>query len=344
MRTTLAEIAAIVGGDLVGDGTVIIERVASLEDADGVSVSFLSRVRQAGRLKETRAAAAIVPHTLATAPLPIIRVRSPERAVAALLTVCLPPTPPAPPGIHPTAVISPSAVLSDDVAIGPYVVIGDRATLGSGVAIGAGTFIGADCRIDAHTWLFPRVTLYDGVCLGKWVIVHSGAVIGSDGFGYTTGEHGAVKIPQVGDVVIGNLVEIGANTTIDRATLGSTRIGDGTKIDNLVQIGHNVVIGAHVTICAQTGIAGSTVIEDGVVIAGQAGLKDHITVGAGAKIGGQAGVTKSVPPRIAVSGYPARPHEQARRIEAALVRLPGVLQRLRALERRLEPPENDGQP
>jgi UDP-3-O-[3-hydroxymyristoyl] glucosamine N-acyltransferase len=336
MRHTLADIARLIQGELVGDGARIIERVAPLDEADDTSISFLARSRYAHRLNTTRAAAVIVPQSVTEAPMPIIRVRSPERSLVTLLSACMPPRPPAQTGIHPTASISPTASLGSRVAIGPFVVVGDQTIVEEGTHIGAGTYIGAHCRIGRDTWLYPRVTLYDQVTLGSSVIVHSGAVIGSDGFGYTPGEQGAIKIPQIGGVVIGDEVEIGANTTIDRATLGATRIGKGTKIDNLVQIGHNVVIGEYVIICAQAGIAGSTVVGDGALIAGQAGLADHIHVGAGAKIGGQAGVTKSVPPQATVSGYPARPHQQARRIEAATGQLPALVQRVRDLERRLE--------
>ena len=222
------------------------------------------------------------------------------------------------------------------MSIGPYTTVGKRACIGTNVAIGA------RCRIGEGTWIFANATLYDLVSLGKGVIVHGGVVIGSDGFGYFQGDGGAIKVPQVGGVEIGDDVEIGANSTIDRATMGMTRIGRGTKIDNLVQIGHNVVIGDHVTICAQVGIAGSTVVESGTLIGGQAGLSDHIHVGAGSRIGGQAGVTKSIPSGSTVSGYPARPHNQARRIEAAIKRLPDLLQQIQTLETRVKALENPG--
>lgn len=336
MRHTLAEIAALIHGELIGDGERIVERVAPLNEADGSALTFLSSSVSVRRLADSRAGVVIVPLTITSAPVPIIRVHSPEKALATLLKTVFPALPPAPRGIDATAIISPSARIAEDASIGPFVVVGDETVVGAAACLGAGTTVGANCHIGPQTWLYPRVTLYNAVIVGARCVIHSGAVIGADGFGYATGTEGAVKIPQVGCVELADDVEIGANTTIDRATLGATRIGTGTKIDNQVQIGHNVTVGKHVMICAQVGIAGSAVIGDGVVIAGQAGVKDHITIGSGVKIGGQAGVTKSVPPETNVSGYPARQHDDARRIEAALSRLPALLQRVRDLERRLE--------
>lgn len=336
MRQTLAEIAALIHGELIGDGERIVERIAPLSEADGSALTFLSGTVSARLLTDSRAGVVLVPLTITAAPVPIIRVDSPEKALAWLLNTFFPAPPPSTPGIDATAIISPSAKIAKDASIGPYVVVGDGTVIGPAACLGAGTIVGANCHIGPQAWLYPRVTLYNAVIVGARCVIHSGAVIGSDGFGYTPGRDGAIKIPQVGCVELGDDVEIGANTTIDRATLGATRIGNGTKIDNLVQIGHNVTVGKHVMICAQVGIAGSAVIGDGVVIAGQAGVKDHISIGPGVKIGGQAGVTKSVPPQTNVSGYPARQHDQARRIDAALSRLPKLLQRVRDLERRLE--------
>lgn len=336
MRTTISEIASLVEGDVVGDESKVVEGIASLDEADASSVSFLINARQADRLTSISAAAVIVPLEIRQAPVPIIRVSSPGHALVTLLSKYMPVPPPTDAGIHPTASIDPTAEVPETASIGAHVTIGPDSVIQDGVSIGAGCTVGASCRIGVGSWLYANATLYNNVKIGKHVIIHSGAVIGSDGFGYVPGDEGAVKIPQVGGVEVGDQVEIGANTTIDRATMGTTRIGHGSKIDNLVQIGHNVNIGNHVTICAQVGIAGSTVIEDGALIAGQAGLSDHIRIGAGARIGGQAGVTKSIPAGATVSGYPARPHSKARRIEASLNRLPDLLQRLNDLEQRLD--------
>lgn len=336
MGQTLADITAMLDGELVGDGTIVIERVAPLDEAAPDAITFLSDARKSRQLAATRAAAAIVPLPITHAPLPIVRVKSPEHALVILLSSWYPPPGPASEGLHPTASLASSVHLGAQVSLGPYTVIGDETIVNDTVRIGAGTVIGRGCRVGTGTLIYPRVTIYDGVIIGARVIIHSGAVIGSDGFGYVRNGRQAVKVPQVGGVVIGDDVEIGANTTIDRATLGTTRIGRGTKIDNLVQIGHNVVIGEDVTICAQVGIAGSTTVADGTVIGGQAGLADHIAVGENARIGGQSGVTKSVPRNTTVSGYPARPHQQARRVEAYISRLPEWAQRLEAIERQLK--------
>lgn len=336
MRYTLAEIATLIDGELLGDGTRVIEQVAPIDEAGPTALAFLLNAKYGVHLKHTRAGAVVVPISVRQASVPLIRVTSPEKALITVLATCFPVTPPVESGIHPTAVIGENVTLGPHAAVGPFVTIGRGTTLEEGVRIGAGSIIGSHCHIGSNTWLYPRVTLYDRVCLGASVVVHSGVVIGSDGFGYVRDGRVAVKIPQIGVVRIGDEVEIGANTTIDRATLGATRIGHRTKIDNLVQIGHNVVIGDDVTICAQVGIAGSTTIKDGTVIAGQAGLADHITVGEAVKIGGQAGVTKSVPPHTAVSGYPARPHQDARRIEAHVGRLPELARQVQAMQRRLE--------
>ena len=336
MRQRLADIATQVEGELVGDGSCIIEGVAPLDEAAEGSISVLINARQSRRLASTGATAVIVSREIAQAPVPIIRVASPEVALVTLLSTYFAGHRPAEDGIHASARIHPTADVDEEADVGPHASIGPHTWVGRNARIGAGVAIGAHCRIGAGTWIFANTTLYDRVSLGEGVIIHSGAVIGSDGFGYFQGSGGARKIPQVGGVEIGDEVEIGANTTIDRATMGMTRIGRGTKIDNLVQIGHNVVIGDHVTICAQVGIAGSTVVETGSLIGGQAGLSDHIKVGAGSRIGGQAGVTKSVPAGSTVSGYPARPHNQARRIEAAIKRLPDLLQQIQTLEARIK--------
>lgn len=336
MRQRLADIATQVEGELVGDGSCIIEGVAPLDEAAEGSISVLINARQSRRLESTGATAVIVSREIAQAPVPIIRVASPEVALVTLLSTYFAGHRPAEDGIHASARIHPTADVDEEADVGPHASIGPHTWVGRNARIGAGVAIGAHCRIGAGTWIFANTTLYDRVSLGEGVIIHSGAVIGSDGFGYFEGSGGARKIPQVGGVEIGDEVEIGANTTIDRATMGMTRIGRGTKIDNLVQIGHNVVIGDHVTICAQVGIAGSTVVETGSLIGGQAGLSDHIKVGAGSRIGGQAGVTKSIPAGSTVSGYPARPHNQARRIEAAIKRLPDLLQQIQTLEARIK--------
>ncbi|MBI2563793.1 MAG: UDP-3-O-(3-hydroxymyristoyl)glucosamine N-acyltransferase [candidate division NC10 bacterium] len=240
-----------------------------------------------------------------------------------------------PPGIHPTAVVAADARVAPSASVGPLTVVGSGAEVGTDtileaqVAVGAGVRIGRGCRI------FPQVTLRDGVVLGDRVTVHSGAVIGADGFGYARDGHRYVKIPQIGRVVIEDEVEIGANVTIDRATLGETRIGRGTKIDNLVQIGHNVRVGADTVIVAQVGISGSTRIGSRVTLAGQVGVVDHVDIGDDVIVGAQAGVTKDIPAGSVVLGSPAIPHGEFKRQLAVAARLPEMRKILRALEERL---------
>jgi UDP-3-O-[3-hydroxymyristoyl] glucosamine N-acyltransferase len=254
---------------------------------------------------------------------PHVIVKNPQLAFAKILEViekdrskdCVP-------GIHSTAIIAPTATLGKDVSIGPYVVIEAGAAIGDRTRVDAHTYIGSRTVIGNDCLVYPRVTIRENVVIGNRVIVHSGTVIGSDGFGFAAGETGPYKIPQIGSVELGDDVEIGANVTIDRATTGRTKIGRGTKIDNLVQIAHNVQIGEHCIIVAQVGISGSTHFGNFVTIGGQAGTVGHITVGDGATIAARSGVIGDIAPRETVSGYPARPHREAMKLQALIHRLP----------------------
>jgi UDP-3-O-[3-hydroxymyristoyl] glucosamine N-acyltransferase len=241
------------------------------------------------------------------------------------------------PGIHPTAVIGRGARIGAGVRLDEYVVIGEGASIGEGTWIGAHSSVGARATIGVKSRLFPDVTVYADSSIGERVILHSGVRIGSDGFGYVFRDGRHEKIPHVGRCIIGDDVEIGANTTIDRGSIDDTLIGSGTKIDNLVQVGHNVRIGRLCMIMAQVGIAGSARIGDGVVIAGQAGLGGHISIGDRARIGGQSGVFGDVPAGQEWSGYPARPHRESLRASAALVKLAGMMKRLEALLEQKDP-------
>jgi UDP-3-O-[3-hydroxymyristoyl] glucosamine N-acyltransferase len=217
--------------------------------------------------------------------------------------------------------------------VGAYAVIGDGTVVGARVRIGAHVVIGRGCVVDADAVIHPQATLYDGVSVGERSIVHSGARLGADGFGYVPEGGGLRKVPQVGSCRLEADVEVGANTTIDRGSIGDTVIGRGSKIDNLVQIGHNCRLGRSVIVVSQAGISGSTRIGDGAVLGGQSGFQGHIEVGAGARVGAQAGVTASVAPGETVSGYPARPHREAMRAQAAVFRLPELLKRVKSIER-----------
>ena len=239
-------------------------------------------------------------------------------------------------GVHDTAIVGEKVVLGKDVSIGPYVVVGDDTRIGDRTALHAGVQVGRNCKIGEDTVIYPNVALYRNTEVGNRVILHAGAVIGSDGFGFALEDGRYYRIPHVGRVVIENDVEIGANTTIDRAAMGVTRIGRGTKIDNLVQIAHNVVIGENCGIAAQVGIAGSTRIGNGVEIGGQAGFVGHIEIGDGSKIGAQAGVTKSFPAGSVITGYPARDLREMKRIEASETRLPELIRIVREQQKRIE--------
>lgn len=332
---TIAEVARIAEGELErGDGARTVRGVAPLDEARAHHVSFVAEARyhpyiqasQAGALLVARGARVEVPGEMA-----LIRVDDPRRALTRVLPALYPAPAPAP-GIHPTAVVGAGAEIAPSASIGPYAVVGDGTRVGERARIGAHVVVGARCDVGPDAVLHPQVTVYDGVSVGARSIVHSGARLGADGFGFVPEGGGLVKVPQVGGCVIGDDVEIGANTTIDRGSIGDTVVGRGTKIDNLVQIGHNCRIGRSVIIVSQVGISGSTKVGDGAVLGGQAGIQGHIEIGAGARIGAQAGVTASVPGGITVSGYPARPHREALRAQAALFGLPKLVERLKALE------------
>ncbi|HLM67427.1 MAG TPA: UDP-3-O-(3-hydroxymyristoyl)glucosamine N-acyltransferase [Longimicrobium sp.] len=333
---TIAEVARIAEGELErGDGERTVRGMAPLDEAQAHHLSFVAEARYHPLVQASRAGALLVARG-ADVELPagmaVIRVDDPRRAVARVLPALYPAAAPAP-GIHPTAVVGAGAEIAPSASVGPYAVVGEGTRVGERARIGAHVVVGAGCEVGEDAILHPQVTLYDGVAVGARSIVHSGARLGSDGFGFVPERGGLVKVPQVGGCVIGEDVEIGANTTIDRGSIGDTVVGRGTKIDNLVQIGHNCRIGRSVIIVSQVGISGSTRVGDGAVLGGQAGVQGHIEIGAGARIGAQAGVTASVPAGVTVSGYPARPHREALRVQAAVFGLPRLMERLKAVEK-----------
>lgn len=238
-------------------------------------------------------------------------------------------------GIHPTARIDPTAQVGDDVSLGPGCLVEAAVRIGAGSILQAGVVVGRGSKIGQHCQIGSHVVIASDVQIGNEVIIQAGSVIGSDGFGYVRDGDVSYKIPHIGTVVLEDRVEIGANCTIDRATFGETRIRQGAKLDNLIHVAHNVEIGENTVIAAQTGISGSTKIGRNVIIAGQVGFVGHIEIGERAVFGAQAGVTKSIPPGMTVSGYPAKPHAQAKREEAALRRAPDMVKRLRKLEQRV---------
>lgn len=332
-----SDIAALVDGRLEGRDDPDLTGVAPLDRAGPSELSLLAHPRYAVYLARTRAGAVLVDESLAdrlAAGAPAIVVRNVHSALARLLPELYPEVKP-PPGVHPTAVVAPDAQLGADVTVGPFAVVGAGAEIGAGVRIGAHTVIGERCVVGAAAVLHPHVTLYPGVRLGDRSIVHSGTRLGVDGFGYAWDGSGHRKVPQVGGCVIGADVEIGANVTIDRGSIGATEVGDGVKIDNLVHLGHNVRVGPHSIVVAQVGVAGSTTIGTGVTVGGQAGIGGHVTIGDRATVAGQAGVFGDLEGGAVYSGYPARPHREALRAQAAVARLPKLIERIRALERAL---------
>jgi UDP-3-O-[3-hydroxymyristoyl] glucosamine N-acyltransferase len=331
----LSELAARLECRLEGDGDVQISRVAGIEDAGPGDVTFFVNSKYAPHLRRTAASAVILGETAERAPCAMLRAAHPylafARAVDLFADTYRPPA-----GIHRLAEVAATAVVSADASVGPFVVVEDGARVGARtvlhphVSIGRGAQVGDDCVVHS------RVSVRERVRIGNRVVLQDGAVIGSDGFGFARGPGGAHhKIPQVGGVVIDDDVEIGANATIDRPAVGETRIGAGTKIDNLVHIAHGVTIGRQVLLAAQVGIAGSTTIEDGVTLAGQVGVSGHITVGKGTVATAQSGVPNSVEPGSFISGYPAIANRDWLRSSAVFRRLPALRRAISALDARL---------
>jgi len=341
---TLSELAAELQGQVVGDGSIVIRGVAGIREAQAGDITFIANARYDAYLQETRAAAVICGREPRTPVVPLLVVENPYLAFQRVVRIFRPDTHRPAPGVHPTAVVAADAVVAATASIGAHCVVEPGARIGDRVVLSAGCYVGHDARIGDDTYLYPRVVVRDDCQIGARCLLHPGVVVGGDGFGFAFDAGRYHKVPQVGNVEIGDDVEIGANTTIDRATTHSTKIGDGTKIDNLVQIGHNVEVGRHCIIVAQSGISGSTVLEDYVTVGGQAGLAGHIHVGRGATIGGQSGVSKSVAPGTTVTGYPAISHNIWKRLHALMQKLPLLFQRTKELEDRVGEMERQREP
>jgi UDP-3-O-[3-hydroxymyristoyl] glucosamine N-acyltransferase len=337
-KMNLGEVARYLNGELSGDATIRITGVAAIEDAQAGDLTFLVNPKYIPFLRTTSASAVIVGQKteIPKTTIPLIKHLNPYMAFARALELFKGVCPDYPQGIHPTSVLGKDLVVESGVHIGPHVVVEDGTKIGQNSTILAGCFIGADSEIGEKSLIYPNVTIRENVRIGKKVIIHSGAVIGSDGFGFAREGIKHYKIPQVGGVVIEDDVEIGANVTVDRATLGMTRIGRGTKIDNLVQIAHNVNIGENCIIAGQVGISGSTQIGDGSMIGGQVGMVGHIKIGKRVIVGAQSGVTKDVPEGTTIFGYPAREIHKTKRIEAHLSRLDLYVERLKEVEQTLK--------
>jgi len=335
---TAAEVAVLVEGTLIGDGQVALSAVAPLDRAGPTELSFLAAGKYLPYFHGSRAGAVLCAREHQAEPGPATRivVPDPHRAMSRVVRALFP-EPPRPAGIEPTAAVARGATLGQDVYLGPHAVVEAGARLGDRVVIHAGVVVGAGAEIGEDSTLYPHVVLYPRAVVGRRVILHAGVRIGSDGFGYVPGPEGRgghEKTPHHGRCVIGDDVEIGANSTVDRGSVDDTVIGEGTKIDNLVHVGHNVRIGKRCLIMAQVGLAGSTRIEDDVILAGQAGLGGHLTVGAGARVGAQSGVIGDVEPGVTVSGYPARRHKDVMRAASALHRLAKIVDELEELVER----------
>lgn len=326
MRVTVSEIAALVGGALEGDGSRVIEGAAGLEEATERDLTFLANPKYTKALTVTRAGAVLVGNAVRVDGRPAIRVAHPQWAFAQVLGMLANEKPRHPDGLHPSAVIAPTASLGVGVSVGAGSVIEAGAAIGAGTVVYPQCYVGRATTIGCDCVLYPQVVIREEVTLGDRVIVHSGAVIGADGFGFAERDGQHQKIPQLGTVVIGDDVEIGANVTVDRATTGSTVVGKGTKVDNLVQIAHNVKIGEHCVIVAQAGISGSTQLGHHVTLAGQVGLTGHLRIGDRVIVAAQSGVMHDLPAGATVFGSPARPHAEAMKIQALLGKLPALYQ------------------
>lgn len=333
MTRTAGELARYLSAPLHGDPAVPLSGVANPGSARADDLIYVDSPRHLERAANSAAICLLVRPDRRVAGRTVIEVNNPKLAFAKA-AAWLVPKPAASGRIHPTAIVPSTAVLASGVSLGPYVVVEDDVQIGAGTIIDAFCFLGRGSRVGEHCHFHPRVTLYAGSRLGNNVEIHSGVVIGGDGFGYVSGEGRHWKFPQIGSIEIGNDVEIGCNTTIDRGSLDQTRIGNGVKIDNLVQIGHNVEIGDHSVIVAQTGISGSSILGKNVAVGGQAGIGDHARIEDEAMVGGQAGVLvgKTIRRGQVVWGTPARPLAKFKEQFAWLARLPELGERIRKLE------------
>ncbi|MEW6659277.1 MAG: UDP-3-O-(3-hydroxymyristoyl)glucosamine N-acyltransferase [Thermodesulfobacteriota bacterium] len=334
MERTLGELAALLGGKLQGPEGLVIQGIAAIDRATPRDITFITQKRYARLAAQSRAAAFIVGPDQADLARPLIIVPHPYLAYAQAAALFAPPRSRWP-GVSPLAFLGERVEIGQEVSISPLACIGNDVRLGDRVTIMPGCVLGDQVQIGADTLLYPNVTILERCTLGQRVIVHSGTVIGADGFGFVPGKEGHQKIPQLGTVVIEDDVEIGANCTIDRGALGETRVERGVKMDNLVHLAHNVTVGEHSLLVAQVGVAGSSKLGKGVALGGQAGILGHIELGDGVQVAAQSGVPHSLPAGLTVSGSPARPHQENLRITSHLAKLPEIYRRLKELEKRV---------
>jgi UDP-3-O-[3-hydroxymyristoyl] glucosamine N-acyltransferase len=334
-NVTAAEIAKHIQGKVIGDASIPLTGFAPADSAKPGDLTFAENEDYFARADKSAASAILVDGDFVSSSKVLIRVAKARVAFAKVLPIFFPPTP-FKPGIHPSAIVAETAQIDPSAYVGPHCVVGDRVRIGPRCVIEAGNFVGDDCVIGETVRLFPNVVVYPRTQIGNRVLIHAGTVVGSDGFGYVFDQGAHQKVPQIGNVVIDDDVEIGANVTIDRGALGSTVIGRGTKIDNLVQIAHNVVIGEHCILVSQVGIAGSTKLGNYVTLAGQVGLAGHLKIGNQVTVAAQSGVMNDIPDREKWFGSPAIQDRQMKRIYIGMQRLPELLQRVNQLEKRLK--------
>lgn len=335
MQKNVGEIATFLGGELIGDPHLVIRGLSGIKEAQPGDLTFVANPKYFPLVEKTQATAIICPLTMSAEGRVLIRVENPSLAFAKAAEIFLGEPVPLFQGIHATAIIDKQAKLGKGVAVGPYAVVAKGAQIGDRTMIGSNAYIGYDVTLGEDCLIYPNVVIRERSLLGNRVVVHSGTVIGADGFGYVNVDGKHQKIPQVGIVEIQDDVEIGANVTIDRARFDKTMIGAGTKIDNLVQIAHNVRVGKNCIIISQAGISGSTVLEDNVILTGQVGLAGHLTIGAGAVVAAKSGVSNSIPPGEVYWGYPAKPQQEARRVNACVQRLPHYVQIILDLKKKV---------
>ncbi|HKX62856.1 MAG TPA: UDP-3-O-(3-hydroxymyristoyl)glucosamine N-acyltransferase [Verrucomicrobiae bacterium] len=338
---TAADVAKHVGGEVMGDGSVALSAFAPADSARAGDLTFAENENYFARAEKSAASAILVATSVSSSSKTLIRVANPRVAFAKVLPLFFP-EPFFAPGVHPSAQISSQARIDPTAHIGAFCIVADGVQIGPRTVLEGGNHLGADCVVGEDSHLFPNVVLYARSQVGNRVRIHSGTVVGSDGFGYVFDQGRHLKVPQIGNVIIQDDVEIGSNVSIDRGALGSTIIGRGTKIDNLVQIGHNVVLGEHCILCGQVGVAGSTKVGSYTTMAGQVGVAGHLTIGSQVTLGAQAGVMNNIPDGEKWLGAPAQPDRDMKRIFVALQRLPELSKRVKELEKRLEEREGEG--
>jgi UDP-3-O-[3-hydroxymyristoyl] glucosamine N-acyltransferase len=339
VSVTVRQLAQLVHGQVLGDGELLIQAARPLGEAGPGDITFIENEKNASHLHACQASAAVVPLSFPVDGRVLIQVADPLAAFVIIVRHLHGQAEAAACGIGPQAYIHPTAQIGAGPSIFPFATVGEGSIVGARCRIHSGAVVGRHCRLGDDVTLYPNVVLYDGTILGNRVLVHANAVLGADGFGYRFHEGRHVKVPQLGYVEIGDDVEVGACTTIDRGTFQATRIGTGTKIDNLVQVGHNCQIGQHNLFVSQMGIAGSSRTGDFVVIAGQVGITDHIHIGTGATIGAKAGVTKDVPAGQRMLGAPATPERDQKRILMSLEKLPEMRKEIRRIKQHLGMPD-----